>query len=255
MSGHFEASATSSKGQDDRERLTEAFLDEAIVLHLRPYRETSSLVDLFSRERGRLRLLAKGVRRGRRNPSDLAPFARIRYAVGGRGDLRLLTTHERVSAWPRLEGESLYCGFYVAELILRLLPLEDPHPSIYDLSIALLHELAQGSNYEPLLRCFERGLLEELGYGLNLLEDLAGEPIEAGACYRYHPDQGAERMLNAQGGIPGSALIALARGEFNQPADLAWSKRLMRSVLDAHLEGRPLKSRELFQTFVRRHPG
>ena len=252
MNGHFEVSVIPIDEGTPSSRTATASLDEAIVLHLRPYRETSCLVDVLTQARGRMRLLAKGVRRGRQPPGDLASFSRIRYTIGGRGELRLLTAYEGVPEWPRLEGEALYCGFYVAELLMRLLPLEDAHPELYDETLSVIHQLGHSMRAEPLLRRFERALLEELGYGLSLLDDVLGEPIVADAYYFYHPEQGAERVSEGRGAVPGSTLIALARGEFGDGRDLVFAKKLMRSILDRLLEGRPLKSRELFQTFSRR---
>jgi DNA repair protein RecO (recombination protein O) len=253
MSGRFEVLATPIDEGLAPSASSPASLDEAIVLHTRAYRETSYLVDLLTRDRGRLRLLAKGVRRGRQPSADLSPFSRIRFTLGGRGELRLLTSSEAVPGWQRLEGEGLYCGFYVAELLMRLLPLEDAHPELYEEILSVLRQLGEGMRPERLLRRFERALLEELGYGLSLWEDTLGNPIEAEAFYQYQPEHGAQRVKDAQTGIPGSALIALATGDFEDPRDLVFAKKLMRGILDRHLEGRPLKSRELFQTFSRRN--
>lgn len=252
MNGHSVASVIPTDNGEDAVASPLGLSQEAIVLHLRPYRETSCLVDLFSEGQGRVRLLAKGVRRSKQSQADLLPFTRVRYATGGRGELRLLTAHEAISGWPRLEGEALYCGFYVAELIIRLLPIEDAHPELYAETLLVLQCLAHGMRADGVLRRFEKSLLEELGYGLNLLEDLRGVPIEPSAVYRYHPEQGAERLGAGDSGIPGTALLALAAGEFEEDADLLWAKRLMRSILDTHLDGRPLKSRELFHYFSRR---
>lgn len=253
MNGHSEVSATSIDDGIAASLPSPASLDEAIVLHIRAYRETSGLVDLLTRKQGRLRVLAKGFRRGRHSSGDLSPFSRIRYTLGGRGELRLLTTWEGISGWQRLEGEGLYCGFYVAELLMRLLPLEDAHPDLYEDILFALQQLGEGVKPERILRRFERALLEELGYGLSLWEDALGDPIEANAFYLYHPEQGAQRVPEAQGGIPGSTLTALATGDFENERDLFFAKKLMRSILDRQLEGRPLKSRELFQTFSRRN--
>lgn len=253
MSGRFEVLATPIEEGLVPSASSPASLDEAIVLHTRAYRETSYLVDLLTRDRGRLRLLAKGVRRGRQPSADLSPFSRIRYTLGGRGELRLLTSSEGVPGWQRLEGEGLYCGFYVAELLIRLLPLEDAHPELYEEILSVLRQLGEGMRPERLLRRFERALLDELGYGLSLWEDTLGNPIEADAFYHYQPEQGARRLSDAQTGVPGSALIALATGDFENQRDLVFAKKLMRRILDQHLEGRPLKSRELFQTFSRRN--
>lgn len=253
MNERFEVSATPIDEDGLSSGPSPASLDEALVLHMRAYRETSCLVDLLTRERGRVRLLAKGVRRGRQPSGDLTPFSRIRYTVGGRGELRLLTSSEGVPGWTRLEGEALYCGFYVAELVIRLLPLEDAHPELYEEILSVIHQLSTGLRPEPLLRRFERALLEELGYGLSLFEDALGDPIDAQGHYLYHPEQGAERVSEVQGSLPGSTLIALASGDFEDERDLRFAKKLMRGILDRHLEGQPLKSRELFQTFSRRN--
>jgi len=252
MNGRFEVSATSIDDGIAASLPSPASMDEALVLHIRAYRETSCLVDLLTRERGRLRVLAKGVRRGRQSSGDLSPFSRILYALGGRGELRLLTLAEGISGWQRLAGEGLYCGFYVAELLMRLLPLEDAHPELYEEIVSVIQQLGEGVRPERILRRFERALLEELGYGLSLWEDALGDPIEANGFYLYHPEHGAQRVNEAQGGIPGSTLIALATGDFEDERDLLFAKKLMRSILDRQLEGRPLKSRELFQTFSRR---
>ena len=252
MNERFEASVIPTEGRADQADSFLGLSREAIVLHVRPYRETSSLIDLFTEDQGRLRLLAKGVRRSKQSQAELLPFTRIRYAVGGRGELRLLTRYEAISGWSRLEGDALYCGFYVAELLIRLLPLEDAHPGLYGDTLSVLQRLAHGARPDFSLRCFERGLLEELGYGLNLHEDVEGLPIVADEVYRYHPEQGAERLAAGQEGIPGSALMALESGRFDDERDLMWAKRLMRSMLEVHLEGRPLKSRELFQIFSKR---
>ena len=252
MNGRFEVSATSIDDGIAASLPSPASMDEALVLHIRAYRETSCLVDLLTRERGRLRVLAKGVRRGRQSSGDLSPFSRIRYALGGRCELRLLTLAEGISGWQRLAGEGLYCGFYVAELLMRLLPLEDAHPELYEEIVSVIQQLGEGVRPERILRRFERALLEELGYGLSLWEDALGDPIEANGFYLYHPEHGAQRVNEAQGGIPGSTLIALATGDFEDERDLLFAKKLMRSILDRQLEGRPLKSRELFQTFSRR---
>lgn len=253
MKGRSEVSATRINEGLAPSAPSPSSLDEAIVLHIRAYRETSCLVDLLTRERGRIRLLAKGVRRGRQSSGDLSPFSRIRYTLGGRGELRLLTSVEGVSGWLRLNGEGLYCGFYVAELLMRLLPLEDAHPELYEEILGVIQQLGQGAGPERLLRRFERALLEELGYGLSLWEDVHGNPIEASAFYLYHPEQGAQRVSDAPGGIPGSALLALASGDFANERDLLFAKKLMRTIIDRQLEGRPLRSRELFQTFSKRN--
>lgn len=225
-------------------------LDEALILHLRPYRETSVLVDLFGASSGRLRLLAKGARRG--GPSGrptLGAFDRILFAAGGRGELRLLTRWERLSSGAMLRGEALFCAYYVAELIMRLVALSDPAPDLQGVTCRTLEGLARGEHAESLLRHFEQVLLSETGYGINLLEDLEGQPVTPDGRYEVDPEQGVLPLDGGQGGVPGAALLALASGNYPGDRERRHAKHVMRRLLDRRLEGRPLRSRELFRSF------
>lgn len=228
-------------------------MDEAIVLHLRPYRENSLLVDLFAREGGRQRLLARGARRkpGGSKPA-LVSFHRIFFSAGGGDGLRLLTQWEEAPESPELSGSAIFCGFYIAELLLKLLSQADPTPHLYDETLSTLRALSGSSDFDTILRRFECVILEEAGYGLSLQEDTQGRPIEPRARYLYHPENGAERVSYTSEGVPGSVLISLATGDFPLDQDRVLAKRMMRQVLDWHLEGRSIRSRELFKTFLGR---
>lgn len=217
------------------------------VLHRRPYGETSLLVDLFARDGGRLRLIARGARRDRTGQ----PFAELAVAWRGRGQLKTLTRAEPMPGpGARLGGRALYLGFYLNELLLRLLPEGDPHPRLYARYRSQLAALAAATDAEPLLRRFELGLLEELGYGLGLEHTATGDPVRPEADYYY---LGGAGVMTA-GALPpgrgeplrGAHLLAIAADDYRDAAVRRSAKRLLRAALAEHLGARPLRSRELF---------
>ena len=226
-----------------------ALMDQAIILHSQSYRETSLFVDVLTEHHGRLRLLCKGARRGRHPLSRiLRPFSRVRLSWTGRGELPVLTVAEPCEPSPCLEGTALFCGFYISELLLKLLALQDAHPEIFSLSLATLQSLERGADLQTTLRIFEVALLDEIGYGLLLDEDASGQPIRADQSYDYRLEEGAVPALaGGMGGIYGSTLMALRQRHFSDEQQLGEAKRLMRGVLQYYLNGRPLKSRELFK--------
>ncbi|WP_068825427.1 DNA repair protein RecO [Pseudomonas sp. BMS12] len=216
----------------------------AFVLHSRPYKETSALVD-FLTPQGRLRAVLRGAR-GKAG-SLARPFAPLELELRGRGELKNVARLESdgVSHW--LQGQTLYSAMYLNELLLRLLPAEDPHPLLFDHYSLTLQALAGNPPLEPLLRAFEWRLLDELGYGFALDVDIDGQPIRASGLYRLQPDAGLESVLQLQPGLfQGADLLAMANADWSSPGALAAAKRLMRQALAPHLGGRPLVSRELF---------
>jgi DNA repair protein RecO (recombination protein O) len=232
---------------DNRSRY---LLDRAIILHCQPYRESSLFVDVFTEHNGRLRLLCKGARRGKHPLAEvLRSLNRVRVSFIGRGDLPLLTAAEQADGGGlALEGTALLCGFYLSELLVRLLPTHDPHPGVFGLCLDTLQQLATGHALQQTLRVFEIGLLEEIGYGLRLDEDTEGRAIDPDRCYAYYPDQGAVEMNPATPGVvQGTTLLALGERQFSDDTQLREAKCLMRRILHHHLNGRPLKSRELFR--------
>ncbi|AZE76900.1 DNA repair protein RecO [Pseudomonas synxantha] len=217
----------------------------AYVLHSRAYRETSALVD-FLTPQGRLRAV---LRSARGKAGTLArPFVSLDVEFRGKGELKNVGRLESVgtSAW--LNGDALFSGLYLNELLIRLLPAEDPHPAVFDHYAATLLALAEGRPLEPLLRAFEWRLLDDLGYGFELSNDLHGEPIAADGMYRLQVDAGLERVFLLQPGLfQGSELLAMSEADWTAPGALSAAKRLMRQALAVHLGGRPLVSRELFR--------
>lgn len=236
-------------------------LTPAYVIHRRVYRETSLLLDVFSRDFGRLALVAKGARRPKsRWRALLQPHRPLLVSFAGRGELQTLVNAEAAGPTWALAGKRLFCALYINELLLRLVQREAPLAEVFEVyqwSLGALAALAQAGDsacdLEPVLRGFEAGLLSALGYGLLLDGGAAG--LVAGQSYAYLPDHGV--LLSPQPQptsvepvwIEGGCLQAFAEGFALAPQRcdcLASAKRLMRACLAPHLGPKPLKSRALF---------
>lgn len=224
------------------------------VLHARAYRNTSLILDIFSREQGRLGLVAKGAR----TPKSafygvLQPFAPLYIQSGGNGELGVLYKAEPLSTSLLSQGEQLYSGLYLNELLIRLLHRHDPHPELYDSYHETLQSLANTDMPDVVLRYFEMQLLEELGYGLNLIhQDLNGSMVKPDEMYLYQIDRGpiaTQSDVNNNFVVPGSVLLALHERKLTNPEHRQHAKRLMRMVLDYYLGQKPIKSRELYRQF------
>ena len=222
---------------------------DGFVLHSRPYRETSALVDLFCEQTGKVSVVAKGVR-GKKNTkkSMLQLFQPLQFVVSGRGELKNLGHVEVSGRAFMLSGDALFSAMYLNEVLNRLLLKELPYPEIYRLYSQTLGNLMQ-NDIEPLLREFEFGLLNALGYGIDFSADWQhNKPIEGGCFYAFMPEQGWQRLdNNHQHGncFDGSDLLAIANLKW-QPASLLAAKKITRMALRPLLGGKPLKSRELF---------
>jgi DNA repair protein RecO (recombination protein O) len=229
-------------------------LVRAFVLHRRDFGDTSLLLELLALGLGRLPAIAKGARRGR-SPSGavLQPFQPLWVGLVGRGEVRTLTRAEAAGRPLALTGRALPCGFYLNELLMRLLGRHDPHDPLFAFYHAALAGLAGGGPIESALRQFELRLLEELGYAPDLhLDAGSGEPVEPGRRYRVDPGQGPQPVFEgvAEGpdpGVSGATLLALAEGGALDPAQAREARALLRGLLDPHLGPKPLKSRELFR--------
>jgi DNA repair protein RecO (recombination protein O) len=227
--------------------------EHAFVLHAYPYSETSLLVDLFSRRFGRLPLLAKGARRARSSlRGTLMAFQLILVGWAGRGEVRTLTRCEWVGGHPLLTGDALFCGFYLNELLMRLLPREDAHEALFDRYGEALAALARNDPPAPVLRSFEKRLLGEIGYALSLDRDAAsGDPIDPAASYRYEIDRGPVRVpstgTSGEPAFSGRALLAIAADDFRDTTTLAEGKALMRLLIGHRLDRQPLHSRTVFR--------
>lgn len=229
---------------------TRVSLQPGFVLHARPYRDTSMLVEAFTPEFGRIGLVARGVRGKRsRTRGAIQPFRSLLLSWSGGGELYTLTGTEEIATFALRAGNALASGFYLNELLLRLTQRDDNQARLFASYSQALRRLEAGEALGPVLRIFEKRLLAELGYGL-LLERTAdeGQPIAADRLYRYLVETGPLPDRGAGGtgvAVHGASLLALAREELIDPRVLEETKRLMRSVLAHYLGPRPLKSREL----------
>lgn len=214
------------------------------VLHSRPYKESSALVDLFTAH-GRCRAVLRNARG--RGGSLARPFVPLDVELKGKSELKSVARLEPNGVPHLLAGEVLFSGLYLNELIVRLLPSDDPHPGLFDHYAATLPALADGRPLQPLLRAFEWRLLDDLGYGFSLSQDTLGEPLEPSGLYRYRSEGGFEPIAALEpGAFTGRDLLSLAEAEWSAPGALLAAKRLMRQALAPHLGGKPLLSRELF---------
>ena len=226
-------------------------LQPAFILHRRPYRDSSLLLEVFSREYGRLGLIARGAAAPHsRLKGLLQPFTPLLLSWAGAGELATLRTGEEAGPPMALLRSRALAGLYVNELLARLLPRQDVQPALFAAYAILLEQLASAPDEEPPLRCFEKRLLDELGYGLNLERTAdSGQPIVAEAQYRYVLDQGALAVATGPGGVPisGRSLLALREDRLTDPALWPEVKRLTRAALTEQLQGRALKTRELYR--------
>jgi len=225
----------------------------AFVLHVYPYRETSLIVEAFTREFGRVALVARGAKRPRSELRGLLQaFQPLLLSWSGQQELKTLLRAEWRGGLPRVGGSALFCGFYLNELLLKLLPREDPHSDLFGDYEAALAELADGRDQATVLRRFEVRLLAAMGYALPLVRDAdTGTPVEPAARYYYAFDRGPRREPPVTGPrlpvVRGTTLIALSEQRYPDAATAAEAKRLMREVLDYYLEQRGVESRRVVQ--------
>lgn len=222
----------------------------AFILHARPWRETSLLLEVLSRDYGRLSLVARGVRRDRphRPRAVLQPLIPLALSWSGRGELATLVGVEATGPVLGLGGGRLLCALYVNELVARLVPRHDPQPALFADYVMTLQRLARGEADSWTLRRFERDLLAHLGYGLSLAHDAqSGAPLEADRDYVYLPECGPVPWREPQDGLRlrGSALLALAADRQPAAEDLTALKRLLRAMIGRHLEGGRLNAWQL----------
>lgn len=226
----------------------------AFVLHSYPFRETSLIVEVFTRDFGRMALLARGARRPRAAIRGLLlAFQPLEIGWAGKGEVLTLMKAEWVGGQPLLAGEALFCGYYLNELLMHLLPREDAHEHLFACYAGMLQRLAAapgGKVLEADLRSFEKALLQELGYGLMLAHDSAGRPIDADAFYAYRMEQGPVRLEHdaaAPQVVSGRTLLDLEAEDFSDPRSRVEAKALMRTLLAYYLAGQELETRKIFK--------
>lgn len=230
--------------------------ESAFVLHSYPFRETSLILDVFSRSHGRLAMVARGARRPKSGLRGvLMNFQPLLLSWFGKGEVRTLHSAEWQGGQPYLQGTALMCGFYLNELLLNLLARDDPHEQLFDYYRITLQRLAHETGHAATLRCFEKHLLQELGYALVLDREAGGgNAIQAELCYRYAvergaiPDDGDDRT-----GLPvlGKTMLDMAADDYSDSFTAQQSKQLMRVLLNHHLGGKILHTRELIKELQR----
>jgi len=234
-------------------------LQTAFVLHSRPYRDSSLIIDFFTLNHGRISAVARGVRAARSHSKALLqPFSPIVVSCVGKGELLTLRKVEEQSIPYRLFGEVLISGLYLNELLQRLLPRFDPYPHLFQAYQTTLTALAKEKTVKEMdLRRFEKTLLKELGYAVSLSHELHnGVPLQADQYYHYQPNSGVallngphSRHNNAfnQYVFLGKHLLAIEQDQLQDSLVLRDAKRLMRLALHAILGHKPLQSRQLLQ--------
>lgn len=233
-------------------------LQPAFVLHRHAYRETSWLLEIFSRDHGRAGLIARGARQAKpRSQNNLEPGRELLLSWTLRGELGALNQSEPVEASGVYARTQLVSVLYMNELLLRLITRHDPHSALYGYYRDALQGLATSvCDPDGVLRRFEFLLLQELGYGLNLHHDHAGQPIRPGTQYDYRLGEGAVPQLNVSSAtnrltVTGDTLLALRESRLDSMQSKREAKLLLRSALSAHLGDKPLKTRELARSLYR----
>jgi DNA repair protein RecO (recombination protein O) len=230
-------------------------LTPGYILHHRPYRDTSRILEIVTREHGRLTVFARGVRGPKAKlASLLQPFQMLLFSWTGRGEAAQLTGAESAQAAPPLPPACLMAAFYLNELLMKLTTRHDPLPLLFDTYHAALEGLRHGAPLEPQLRVFEKRLLEALGYGLDLsAEAHTGKRIEPDEYYHFRPEQGlVATVADAAGALVGHSVIGLANEHLSGERELEDAKRLLQAALAQCLEGRPLATRTVARAVARR---
>ena len=231
-------------------------LTPSVIIHQRPYRETSLLLEVFSRDYGRVTLVAKGVRRNRKKSQSLYQANRkLCLSWSGRGELGTLIEIEADGPDFNLAGKSLISVFYINELLIRLLHRHEAHPALYDAYLKTLTRLEYGEPEQLCLRYFEKHLLDTIGYGLILDHDLeSGLPLSSDQDYFYSINEGpflTKPSAAAGASISGKTLLALDSENLDEDCGVAELKQLMRLTLSTYLGDKPLASRELFKAYAK----
>ena len=225
----------------------------AFVLHTYPYRETSLIVEAFTRNFGRVPLIAKGAKRPKSALRGLLlAFQPLQLSWGGKSELRTLYKAEWQGGQMPPQGTGLICGFYLNELLVRLLHRNDPHEQLFVYYQEALAALSVQKDYIPILRCFEQRLLQELGYAVMLKQEVAsGKPIDPNKDYSYEIERGPVALNGSDqvNGLPvlGKTLLDMEQGDYSDILTRQQSKHLMRYILNHYLGDQPLHTRQLLK--------
>jgi len=221
------------------------------VLHTYAYKETSLIVELFARRFGRVALLARGARRPRSAMRGvLLSFQALRVSWSASAELGNLIATEWAGALLPLAGQSLMCGFYLNELLLRLLPRDDPHEALFDAYGEALARLSGAGDASVVLRAFEKRLLAELGYAPILDRDAASRPIDPDRLYAYEPERGPTAVSGPRADLPvvqGRTLLDVAADDYTSPKTREEARTLMRALIGERLHGQVLHTRTVLR--------
>ncbi|MGF6777906.1 DNA repair protein RecO [Paraburkholderia sp. GAS334] len=222
----------------------------AFVLHSYPYRETSLIIDVLSRDHGRLALVAKGAKRPHSALRGvLQTFQPLALSWSGKSEMRTLTGAEWVGGMLPLAGDALLCGFYVNELLVKFCAREDPHPQLFHHYVVTLTRLAHDEPPVQVLRSFERVLLRETGYAMALDRTVTRRAVVAEGRYVFDPERGVREAsddLPAQWPvIAGQTLLDMEQDDYHRPQTISQSRTLMRFLLNTYLAGTPLATRQI----------
>ncbi len=224
------------------------------LLHSYPYKETSLIIEVFSREHGRVALVARGARRpASALRGSLMAFQPLALSWFGAGELKTLHAVEWLGGVAQLAGLPLICGFYLNELLIKLLPREDAHPGLFAAYDVAVRKLADPNRIEvePILRRFELTLLREIGYGVALDCDVNGAPVQKESNYRFLSGRGVARIesTGTEVGLvlSGRTLIAMMAGDFAEMQVAQQAKQLMRMLLGNLLGDTPLHTRNILR--------
>ena len=229
--------------------------EPGFVLHTYPFKETSVVAELLTRGHGRVALIARGARRPASALRGLMqPFTPLLLSWFGKSELKTLHGAEWQGGLVAPQGRALMCGFYLNELLLRLLARGDAHEALYDTyqhTLDALSGATRSTDFEHILRRFEKALLSEIGYAATFNVDAdSGRPVEIGRRYIYQPEHGPW-LANGGGregiSVSGKTLIDLAAGNFDDSATLAEAKPLMRALINHYLGEKPLYTRQLLR--------
>jgi DNA repair protein RecO (recombination protein O) len=224
----------------------------AMVLHSYPWRETSLIVEAFTRDHGRMALVARGAKR----PTSqfrglLTPFAPLLVSWSGRNEIKSLVRAEWCGGMAPLRGDALLAGFYLNELLVRLLARADAHEILFARYVEALATLAERQNgRDGVLRAFELELLRETGHAPAFDHSADGAPLEPDALYRVDAERGLVRVAEPDAAdevacLRGSSALAMARSDFSSPVVANHSKIVLRHLIRYHLNGQPLNTRRI----------
>lgn len=220
--------------------------EEGYILHARPWRDTSLLLEVFLRDAGRRGVIARSARSSAKLRGRLQPFRPLWLELAGQGELAQMCGVEELAVRPPLQGRALACGYYLNELLMRLLPRDDAHPGLFVAYGEALGRLASGQGEAPVLRAFEKQLLEEQGWAPDWLHCEDGAPVEAEGMYHVHPDFGIRPALGQRDrAVSGASLLLLAEKRFEVAAAGRDMRLILHGLMAPHLGPQPLRSREL----------